>query len=131
MKAVKTYKGDAAIICPGCGYPHIIYLVGGSGAPNKTWSFNNNFDNPTFQPSLLCTSGIYADPDWKPSIPEDEDEDNIKYKSPPYSTRCHSFITNGNIQFLNDCTHELKGQTVPLPEWTDPDQIKGYTIGWN
>ena len=32
--------------------------------------------------------------------------------------RCHSFITNGEIKFLNDCTHELKGQTVRLPEFT-------------
>jgi hypothetical protein len=31
---------------------------------------------------------------------------------------CHSFVTDGRIQFLEDCTHELAGQTVDLPEWT-------------
>jgi hypothetical protein len=30
---------------------------------------------------------------------------------------CHSFVRDGQIQFLGDCTHALKGQTVPLPDW--------------
>jgi hypothetical protein len=29
---------------------------------------------------------------------------------------CHSFVTNGKIQFLADCTHKLAGQTVELPD---------------
>jgi hypothetical protein len=32
---------------------------------------------------------------------------------------CHSFITDGRIQFLGDCTHRLAGQTVPIPDWED------------
>jgi hypothetical protein len=31
--------------------------------------------------------------------------------------RCHSLVTDGNIQFLDDCTHELKGKTVPLEDF--------------
>ena len=27
---------------------------------------------------------------------------------------CHSFVTDGKIRYLNDCTHHLKGQTVEL-----------------
>lgn len=53
-------------------------------------SFNGNFEKPTFSPSLLS--------------------DNIPGK------RCHSFIEEGKIRFLNDCEHELKGLTVDLPE---------------
>ncbi len=30
---------------------------------------------------------------------------------------CHSFVTDGRIQFLSDCTHPLAGQTVDIPEW--------------
>ena len=30
---------------------------------------------------------------------------------------CHSFVTDGRIQFLGDCTHKLAGQTVDLPDW--------------
>jgi hypothetical protein len=33
--------------------------------------------------------------------------------------QCHSFVTDGKIQFLPDCYHSLKGQTVELPEWDD------------
>ena len=30
--------------------------------------------------------------------------------------RCHSFVRNGSIQFLNDCTHDLAGKTVKMEE---------------
>jgi hypothetical protein len=30
---------------------------------------------------------------------------------------CHSYVTNGRIQFLSDCHHSLAGQTVELPDW--------------
>ena len=30
---------------------------------------------------------------------------------------CHSFITDGSIEFLPDCTHELAGKTVPLEDF--------------
>jgi hypothetical protein len=33
--------------------------------------------------------------------------------------RCHSFVPDGIIQFLNDCHHELRGKTVALPDWED------------
>ena len=29
---------------------------------------------------------------------------------------CHSFVTDGRIQFLGDCTHDLAGHTVELPD---------------
>lgn len=34
---------------------------------------------------------------------------------------CHSRVTNGTITFLEDCAHELAGQTVLLPEIPTPD----------
>ena len=30
---------------------------------------------------------------------------------------CHLFIADGNVRYLGDCTHGLKGQTVPLEEF--------------
>ncbi|MCZ4340562.1 hypothetical protein O4H52_03015 [Sphingomonadaceae bacterium G21617-S1] len=39
------------------------------------------------------------------------DEDG--HRAPP--AVCHSFVRNGQIEFLSDCTHALAGQTVPLP----------------
>ena len=29
---------------------------------------------------------------------------------------CHSYIKEGKIEYLSDCTHQLKGQTIELPE---------------
>jgi hypothetical protein len=75
--------------CPGCGYGHA-FEVGAQGGAGWTW--NGSFDKPTFTPSLLCN------PD-----------------SPPH--RCHSFVTDGRIQFLGDCWHTLAGQTVDIPDW--------------
>ena len=57
---------------------------------DKRWSFNGDTERPTFRPSMLAR--------WP--------ENNV----------CHSFVTDGKINFLNDCTHDLKGKTVELPE---------------
>jgi hypothetical protein len=29
---------------------------------------------------------------------------------------CHSHVTDGKIQYLSDCTHELTGQTIEVEE---------------
>jgi hypothetical protein len=79
--------------CPGCNEAHLIYTAG-SDVP--VWSFNGSIEKPTFNPSLLLRGYI------NDKLPNDV---------------CHSFIKDGNIQFLNDCTHALKGQTVALPDF--------------
>ena len=33
----------------------------------------------------------------------------------PVPYRCHSYVTDGRIQFLGDCSHALAGQTLDLP----------------
>lgn len=53
------------------------------------WTFNGDMVRPTFKPSLLVNK---HDP----------------------KARCHSYVKDGNIQFLDDCHHELRGKTVPL-----------------
>lgn len=63
---------------------------------NKRWTCNNDVNKPTISPSLLLTGTRFNGP-----------------------FICHSFITNGNIQYLDDCTHFLKGQTVTLPDYPD------------
>ena len=61
-------------------------------APNHIWQFNGDLEKPTFSPSLLCNG----------SVPE---------------RRCHSFIKDGNIEFLSDCFHSLAGKTVEIPNF--------------
>jgi hypothetical protein len=60
---------------------------------NDEWTFNGDFVSPTFSPSILVTGG-----------------ENI---------RCHSFVEEGKIRFLDDCNHALAGKTVQLPPWDD------------
>lgn len=78
--------------CPGCNMAHSIKIIG----DGPKWTFNMDFVKPTFHPSLKVQYGP---------------EHNRKI--------CHSFVKDGNIQFLGDCTHELKGKTVPLKPWDD------------
>jgi hypothetical protein len=63
-------------------------------------------DAPTFNPSILVTY---------PANPNAIEE----FKEWRTERRCHSFVINGNIQFLQDSTHKLAGQTIPIPEWED------------
>lgn len=54
------------------------------------WIWNLDIEKPTITPSILTWTA---------------------------NSRCHSFITDGKIKFLNDCTHDMKGQTVDLPDF--------------
>ncbi|WP_366931121.1 hypothetical protein [Microbacterium sp.] len=33
-----------------------------------------------------------------------------------HDIRCHSFVRDGRIEYLTDCTHPLAGGQVDLPE---------------
>lgn len=79
-----------AFECPGCGDWHFVH--------EGRWTFNGDPDRPTFTPSILIKR------------PWDNVNDDGKQHV------CHSFVTDGRIQFLADCTHRLAGQTVELPE---------------
>lgn len=80
--------------CPGCDGSHMV-RVEGEGRPR--WDFDGNYDRPTFRPSILVRyDGADAGADGAPPAV------------------CHSFVTNGQIQFLGDCTHALAGRTVDL-----------------
>jgi hypothetical protein len=90
--------GGYTFFCPGCVRPHTLVTEG-----SAAWGFNGNLDRPTFTPSVLVTRQA------NPAALEE-------FKEYRTELRCHSFVTDGQIQFLSDCTHTLKGQTVPLPE---------------
>ena len=72
--------------CPGCECGHRFKIAGNSP---PIWEFNGNVEKPTLTPSYLC---------WGENF------------------RCHSFIVDGEIRFLEDSTHELKGKVVELPD---------------
>jgi hypothetical protein len=38
-------------------------------------------------------------------------------RSPLGDYVCHSFVKEGMIEFLSDCTHDMKNKTVELPDY--------------
>lgn len=102
-----------AIKCLGCGHPHVLTIKKIPGYDGPCWEFNNNLDLPTFTPSLLCRAGkaAYDANEWEKL--EQEHKEFLEKRS----SVCHSFIREGKIQYLSDCTHSLRGQTIDLPEY--------------
>ncbi len=55
----------------------------------RGWTWNGDVEKPTLQPSILTSNGEAGD-------------------------RCHSFVEEGRVRFLSDCSHEFAGRTVDL-----------------
>lgn len=103
----RAYRSSTRLVfeCPGCGSLH---------APNVEpegnvgpWSWNGSTDRPTLSPSVLIR--------WT-RRPEN---------AAPVDEVCHSFVRDGRIEFLSDCTHGLAGSTVDLPEIEVPAAEEG------
>lgn len=115
--------GGLSFKCPGCGYAHTVHFGDG---PGPRWGYNGNPEKPTFTPSVLRRSirgnGL-TDADWDEydRIYKGPDGLEAVLNHPKFRWVCHSFVTDGRIQFLGDCTHALAGQTVDLPAWPERD----------
>ncbi|MCW9581040.1 DUF6527 family protein [Raoultella ornithinolytica] len=98
----KASDNRLSFMCPGCGNRHVVQVGNGEG---PRWGWNGSVDKPTLTPSVLVTG-------FMPSDDPEQFDDATKDK--PFT--CHSFVTDGQIQYLNDCTHSMAGMTVLLPE---------------
>jgi hypothetical protein len=76
--------------CPGCRCGHFWQTA----PATPTWTWNEDYENPTVSPSIL-----------------------VQHSKGEKDIRCHVFIREGKIEFLNDCTHEFAGQTVQMEEY--------------
>lgn len=84
--------------CPACQELHPLAVE--AAQPNGAiWNWNGDAYYPTFNPSMNIHYG-----------PDGEGEDEVK------QYRCHYYLEKGEIRYLSDCTHHLRGQTVALPE---------------
>ena len=101
LHRVENVPNTLLFECPGCGECHQVPVKPGDGV---RWEWNGSLDKPTFSPSLLVRGGPL------------QDEHGLAIPG-ARSRCCHSFVRDGQIQFLNDCTHKLAGQTVDLPAW--------------
>lgn len=92
-------------VCPGCvvgepfdGHQGIHMLPVNSEVKKPSWTWNGDLEAPTLHPSIKTSD------------------------KPPNNFVCHSFLTDGVFQFLNDSTHSLAGHIVAipdLPDWAD------------
>lgn len=94
---VEIWPSGVTFECPGCGMLHQARIAGPS-VEHPCWTFNGDLEKPTLSPSLLVRWGRTGEP---PQV-------------------CHSFVKEGQIQFLGDCTHDKAGQTVPLLVLEEP-----------
>jgi len=79
--------------CPGCESMHVVPVTG-----PQAWGFNGSLTAPTLTPSVLVNGRRGpSSPEWEAANP-----------------RCHVYVTDGRIHFLDDCEHHLHGQTVPM-----------------
>lgn len=83
--------GGILFWCPGCDMAHQVKTGDGSG---PRWTWNGDVTRPTFAPSVLVT--------WT-------------FKGAPQV--CHTFVRDGSIEFLGDCTHEMASKTVEIPDF--------------
>lgn len=70
------------------GHLTLPVLLSGPRKDTGKWSWNGSTETPTLRPSVETNS-------WQ-------------------GWTCHSWITEGNANFLDDCTHEFRNQLVPL-----------------
>lgn len=104
--------------CPGCEEPHGVTIKGGP----PTWTFNEDYNRPSFAPSVLCFTT--------------HDDEGEPLPQGQRRTLCHYFIKTGAeilaanrpdagpidqaksyIDFCADSPHALAGKVVELPDW--------------
>lgn len=83
-----TDRQEYVFFCPGCRGYHSFITSRGDGGP--LWKWNGSLELPTFSPSLLVRPGT--------------------------NYQCHLFVKNGQIEYLGDCYHDLKGTVVAMIE---------------
>lgn len=94
---VDNRKGYFIFNCLGCKCDHFVNTNPEFGT---CWEWNGSLEKPTVSPSILVGANLAIL------------DGSYKVK------RCHSFIRDGKIQYLNDCDHELAGKTIELPNYS-------------
>lgn len=84
-KFLRSTEEGYAHYCPGCDQMHGIPTK--KPKPKATWTFDGNFEKPTFNPSMNIGPGF-----------------------------CHYILAAGILKYQPDCHHSLKSKDVPLPE---------------
>lgn len=94
--------GRLAFWCPGCGHAHVVKIAKPNG-----WTWNGSYERPTISPSILVRGTRDITDDEHARIMRGEHVE-------PAPLVCHSYVRDGNIEYLSDCLHSLAGNIVPL-----------------
>jgi hypothetical protein len=93
-KLLESKRQDGAkgliFYCPGCKMYHSVTIAPARNDNGASWTWNGDMDKPTFNPSVGTFMGT--------------------------EQQCHLFVRNGQIQFLDDSHHDLRGKTVEMEE---------------
>jgi hypothetical protein len=83
--------------CPACKFDHMVRTKG----DGPTWEVTGiEEDNPTVSPSILVNAYVLG------------------------GDKCHSFVRNGKIEYLPDCSHSLAGKIADMVDYdTEGDYI--------
>lgn len=90
MAKTGFYDEVPVVYCPACKQVHVF---------DARWQFDGNIEEPTFSPSIHVNPPGASHTKQKPT--------------------CHSFVRGGKIQYLNDCTHDMAGKTIELPDFEE------------
>jgi len=113
---VKLEDGHVSFKCPGCRLYHNLPVQG----VGTTWEFNGDVKKPTLSPSILARGGCCYEADWHEQERRRHPGAEQCDKGLPDESGismchvCHSFVRDGQIEFLSDCTHSLAGMTIQL-----------------
>lgn len=111
--------GGLTFWCPGCNHAHSVNVGAG---PGPRWGWNGDVHKPTFAPSILVRSAEY--PEGDAAAEAEYDRISLQGAEALLASRfrsvCHSYVTDGVIDFLDDCTHALRGKH-PIPDWPRPN----------
>ena len=114
LRIVRFHRDDSIAVleafCPACDFSHgfRVDLDGHGQWTSDYWTFDGNYERPTFSPSMLAN----------------------KDSADQYKPRCHSFLTEGVWGYLSDCTHAMAGMSVDVPE-ADPEMTFERWHGWH
>lgn len=104
LKVKRCEGGIVVFMCPGCNEPHQVRVEG-----PHAWGWNGSLESPT--PSVKVSG-------FQPTTDEEVDRIMKGEKVERRPLCCHSFVTDGKIQFLDDCTHTLRG-AHEIPDWRE------------